>query len=377
LADRLAGGNRGLGAEPKFEVVLFRDRDEYIRQLARFEPQIAVSVGYYMQGQKTAFFYAGDQSALTTWVHEATHQFFQETGSTAPAVGERSNFWIVEGIALYMESLRSGPGFRTAGGLDASRLQFARYRALTRSFYVPWKQLATYGRQTLQRDDDIRRLYSQAAGLAHFLMHANGRRYQPVLMKYLQAVYEGRDRETTLAELTGVGFEQLDREYEQFLAVEDEDLAFFDRGIQDLCLTGTDVTDDGVRLLRGASELRWLDVSFTAISDAGLANFARSTKLNQLNVEAARITDEGLKVVSQFTRLQELDLSQTAITDAGLPHLAGLDSLRVLWLTGTKVSDAGLQHLVDLKNLEQLEVQGTAITSAGLQRLKQQLPNLK
>jgi hypothetical protein len=330
-----------------------------------------------MQRQKMAFFYAGDQSALTTWIHEATHQFFQETGSTAPAVGEASNFWIVEGVALYMESLRAGSGYRTAGGLDARRLQFARYRALTDSFYVPLQQLATYGRQTLQRDDDLRQLYSQAAGFAHFLMHANQRRYHPVLIKYLQAVYEGRDRDTTLVELADVGFEQLDREYREYLAVEDEDLAFFDSGIQDLCLIRTGVTDEGLSLLRGATQLRWLDLGFNAITDAGLMNFVQSTKLGQLNVEGTRVTDEGLKVIARFTQLQELDLSQTAVTDAGLQHIARLDSLRVLWLTGTRVTDEGLKYLAGLENLEQLEVQGTAVTAAGLRQLKQQLPNLK
>lgn len=377
LADRLAGGNRGLGSDSKFEVVLFKDRDEYIRQLSRFEPQIGVSVGYYMQGRKTAFFYSGDQGALTTWVHEATHQFFQESGSAAPAVGEKANFWVVEGVAIYMESLRSGPGYRTAGGLDASRLQFARYRALTNSFYVPLKQLATYGRQTLQQDDDIRRLYSQASGLAHFLMHADERRYRQVLVKYLQAVYEGRDRDATLAELADRSFEQLDREYQDFLGLQDKDLAYFDARIQDFCATRTKVTDVGLRQLQGAAELRWLDLSFTSIGNAGLANFARSSMLSQLSVEGTRVSDEGMKIVKGFSQLQELDLSQTAITDEGLRHVAGLESLRVLWLTGTKVSDMGLKHLAGLKNLEQLEVQKTSVTAAGLQQLKQQLPNLK
>ncbi len=377
LAERLAGGQRALGADPKFEVVLFRDRDEYVRQLSRFEPQIGVSVGYYMQGQKTAFFYAGDEGALSTWVHEATHQFFQETGAVAPVVGEQANFWVIEGVAIYMESLRSGTGYRTTGGLDASRLQFARYRALNGSFFVPLQQLVTYGRETLQKDQDIRRLYSQSAGVAQFLMHAGQCRYQPAMVKYLQAVYEGRDRDSTLTEVTDLGFAQLDGEYHDYLRVQDEDLACFDPRTQDLCLGHTAVTDDGLQHLNGWADLRWLDLSFTSGGDIGLANFAKSTKMNQLSVEGTRVTDAGLKLVGNFHQLQELDLSETAVTDDGLRHLAGLDDLRVLWLTGTKVTDDGLQYLASLTNLEQLEVQGTGITSAGLQQLKQKLPKLK
>ena len=63
--------------------MLFRDRDEYVRQLSRAEPRIEISVGYYSQQHQKAFFYAGDDAVRDTWVHESTHQFFQETGVVA------------------------------------------------------------------------------------------------------------------------------------------------------------------------------------------------------------------------------------------------------------------------------------------------------
>ena len=69
----------------------------------------------------------------------------------------------------------------------------------------------------LQRRDDIARLYSQSAGLATFLMHHEEGRYRPALVKLLQLVYAGRDKASTLEELTGRRFSQLDQEYHEFL----------------------------------------------------------------------------------------------------------------------------------------------------------------
>jgi hypothetical protein len=69
----------------------------------------------------------------------------------------------------------------------------------------------------LQQDPRIATLYSQAAGLAHFLIHYDGGRYRDALVAYLVAVYTGRATPTALAELTGVPFNVLDQQYRQFL----------------------------------------------------------------------------------------------------------------------------------------------------------------
>ena len=160
-------------------MVLFRDRDEYVSLFARAQPQVEVTLGVYDDKNATAYFYAGDPAAETTWVHEAAHQLFYELGGAVRDVGAAGNFWIIEGIALYMESLQRGNGYCTLGGVDADRLQFARYRAANEQYYVPLEQFVRLDRETLQKHDDIRRLYSQAAGLAQFLMHYDGGRYRP------------------------------------------------------------------------------------------------------------------------------------------------------------------------------------------------------
>ncbi len=377
LAARFQGEDRSLGPDRVFAVVLFSDRNEYMQQLSRSEPRIGMSVGYYSQNHKTAFFYAGDDAARTTWVHESTHQFFQESGTVAPQVGERENFWVVEGVALYMESLLDHGAYATTGGVDADRLQFARFRKLSQGYYVPLDQLVGYGREQMQKDANIRQLYSQSAGLTHFLIHGNEGRWMRPFVDYVMTVYRGVGQHQTLQARIGQPYAQLDQSYPGFLNVTDADMAFVDPGARSLCLGHTEVTDAGLAKVPGCSELRWLDLSFTSATNDGVTHFASAHHLDQLNLEKTAITDAALDTVAHFAQLHELDLSQTAVTDRGLSKLSRLAHLQILWLTGTQVTDQGLAALTSLRDLEQLNVRSTRVTAAAIKQLRKRLPKLK
>jgi hypothetical protein len=202
---------------PKYQVVYFRDREDYNRSLRTAMPNIEISVGVYYAPSRTAYFFAGKDYQDRTLYHEATHQLFHQSRPVAPGVGRKANFWIVEGIALYMESLREEEGYCVLGGFDDQRMVAARYRLLKDNFYVPLEQLTTYGMEKLQHDPKIATLYSQAAGLTNFLVHYDGGRYRDALAAYLSDVYSGRDTPETLAQLTGASYHQLDQEYRQFM----------------------------------------------------------------------------------------------------------------------------------------------------------------
>ncbi|MDA1053578.1 MAG: DUF1570 domain-containing protein [Planctomycetota bacterium] len=378
LAERFRGGNARLGTRKKLAVVLFADRDEYVKQLQRYEPQIAMTLGYYMKGEQTAFFYAGDESVEPTWYHEATHQLFQELGDAIADVGEISNFWIVEGIAVYMESLVAHDGYMTLGGVDAERLQYARVRALTGEFYLPLAELVRLGREDLQRHQDIRHIYTQAAGLAHFLMDGTNRQHRQALVDFITLLYLGRAGPNTLAARCGVELETLDKEYTAYLVLKDADLVQLSppNVVKNLALGHTEVTDAGIKCLADYTALQWLDLSFTNTTDKGLAHVAGATGLRRLNLEGTGITDDSLEVISRFQQLEELDLSDTKITDAGIARLSNMQQLKVLWLTKTQVSDACLEGLQESKQLEFLEVSQTNVTADGLAALKAKLPQL-
>jgi Protein of unknown function (DUF1570)/Leucine Rich repeat len=384
LEHRFGGGREALVKEPKkLDVVLFQDRKEYVAVLQPGEPKIELTTGIYLDKQQAVFLYAGDEKQAATWFHEATHQLFQEIDRFPPEPGNKGNFWMVEGLALYMESLArhqtSGGSYWTLGGWESDRLQFARYRGLSGDFVLPLEKLAAMTRADLQASKDIRKIYSQSAGFSHYLMDAQGGIYREPTVAVFRALYAGRNTAGELEKLLGASSAELDRDYLQFLQVTDADLAQLPnpQRIRNLSLGRTKVTDKGLARLAPCQNLDWLDLSGTQITDTGLASLQDCTALTQLFLEGTNISDESLKVLGRLSNLEELDLSAVPITDDGLTHLASLKKLKILHLTNSPISDAGLAHLKSLSSLESLETGGTKVTAAGLANLRSVLPKLQ
>jgi len=175
------------------------------------------TAGIYLERPRCAFFFADKDADDRTLYHEATHQLFHESRPIAPDVGRKANFWIIEGIAMYMESLRREDGFYVLGGFDDQRLHAAQYRLLVDKFYVPLAEFTSFGMEKLQTDPRIATLYSQAAGLTHFLVYYDGGRYRDALVSYLAAVYSGRDNLDTLSGLCATSYRELDKKYHEFI----------------------------------------------------------------------------------------------------------------------------------------------------------------
>jgi hypothetical protein len=208
-------------------VFYHRNKNEYAAALVKRQPRIAETLGIYFDAEEETHFFAdGDSGAenenVRTLYHEAVHQLFQASRPSARHVGALANFWIIEGVATYFESLtehdedRAGR-YYTIGEATAGRLPAARERLLKDGFYVPLSQLTAWGKDDLQRQPELARLYSQSAGLAAFLMDAEQGRFREALVQYLADVYAGRDDGRTLASATGVPYEQLDAAYRRYL----------------------------------------------------------------------------------------------------------------------------------------------------------------
>lgn len=218
LANQFEGrSSRRSSQSRKYRVVYFRDRDRYVESLRKIEPLIDMTIGIYFNSNRTAYFFASDEQDLGTIYHEATHQLFSESRPTARDAAERANFWIVEAIALYMESMVEHDTYVSVGGDDHVRVRAARHRLLVDDFYVPLSKLTRFGRHELQTDSRIAMLYSQCAGLSHFLMHYDGGRYREAVVRYLLAVYTNRATPSTLAQLTGTKYGELDQQYREFM----------------------------------------------------------------------------------------------------------------------------------------------------------------
>jgi len=203
--------------QAKLAVVYYRDRDDYNRSL-RAVPGIEQSIGYFNQAMRQSHFFAGKDADDRTLYHEATHQLFQQSRPVVPDVGAKANFWIVEGIAMYMESLHQEGAYYVLGGADDERMQDAQVRLLRDNFYVPLAEATRYSMEKIQKDPRIATLYSQFAGQANFLVYYEGGRYRDALVAYLTAVYTGRADPNTLAQLTGTSYGELDKQYREFIA---------------------------------------------------------------------------------------------------------------------------------------------------------------
>ncbi len=211
-------------APKRHQLMVFRNRAEYLQALRGEVPDDIPTTGIYISRRRTAYFFVPEdpqtkQPAFddTVLYHEAVHQLFHETRAAVAEPGEKHNFWLIEGIACYFESLTERDGCLTVGGTDAERFRAAQYRFVNDGFYVPLETLCGMDRAALQRDPRIARLYSQSAGLTHYLMHASHGTHRDGLFTALTALYTGRDRRSTLSESLGEPLSTLDDNYHAFL----------------------------------------------------------------------------------------------------------------------------------------------------------------
>jgi hypothetical protein len=212
------GTAKSVTNNPKPYVVhYYRTRDEYIERLQKEFPNIEKTNGVYLTSGRIAHFYNDpENNNEATLFHEGTHQLFFESQPNRP-IGERSNFWIIEGIACYMESFQRTNGKFSLGDPNYIRFAGARANLLVGKYYVPLREFSAMGLNRFQQSAELARNYTQSAGLARFFMEYDNGRYREAVVKQLTQLYSAnpreRDHAMSLEELTGVEFEKLDEQY--------------------------------------------------------------------------------------------------------------------------------------------------------------------
>jgi Protein of unknown function (DUF1570) len=165
----------------------------------------------YLTGTRVAYFYQNNAPDDATVIHEATHQLFSETREHRQGDGSRGNFWVLEGIACYMESFHENGDQIELGSWNMPRLKRARQRLAK---FTPIEELIALDRKDFERAEVVN-LYAQSACFAHFLMHYASGRYRDPLVNYLVEVYLGRADHQTLTNLLGVDWSTLDEQFRQ------------------------------------------------------------------------------------------------------------------------------------------------------------------
>jgi len=208
-----------------YSIHFYRDRDEYVTRLEKHFQAIDKTNGIYLPSgptARTAHFYhdpMGHHEA--TLYHEATHQLFYESHRQNRAIAEKGHFWVVEGVACYMESFQRRDGELSVGDPKYIRFAGARYNFIEQKYYVPLQQLSQMGMQRFQADSMLAKNYTQSSGLVHFFMHYDGGRYRDALVTHLNQLYSGiprtREYPQELDELTDETYSELDRLYGEYV----------------------------------------------------------------------------------------------------------------------------------------------------------------
>ena len=375
----LANRRTRLTSRRKLRVVLLRDADDYARTLGRSTPGIEQSTGFYSDERLTSFFYPSDSAdAIASRRHELIHQLFRESTRSRLAgesPGEQEAFWLIEGIAGYFESLHIKDATATVGGWDSPRLQFARYRVLGGRDFIPFDELRQGGKSAVQRQPDLARWYANAIAYTHLFLDGDQIDARRWVYRQLADLYQ-IPVEVPVSDPPA----SPERGLIDFLRIDDETLLNHrsTRELSLLCLTGCQTTSRGLAEITMAADCTWIDLSRNAISSNDVRRLCPApTKLDQLSLEATAIDATLHPWLRQATELRELDLSWTACNDETVSQLASHRQLQTLWLTGSKITDASVDALVKLSGLESLDVQRTGISSAGVAELKRRRPDVK
>lgn len=211
----------------RYRVNYYRNKEEFVSALVSRQPQIEKANGLYMPHDRVAYFYDDElpedteeqrASKRETMYHEVTHQLLGESRLKTLDVGEKSNFWAVEGFPCYLESYRPGNSKQEVGDPHHIRIYWARKRALEENIYWPMQNFTKLSRAEFPLEADA---YNQAAGMVHFFLNYEDGLYRDAFIQYLSNIYDPvaslRPQAMNLEQLTGVDFQTLDQQYHDHL----------------------------------------------------------------------------------------------------------------------------------------------------------------
>ncbi len=138
----------------------------------------------------------------------------------------------------------------------------------------------------------------------------------------------------------------------------------------------------GLIVLPISEESPLLQVATTNVADRfGASELASLAPIADyvawLDLGRSQITDEGLAILREMPHLQRLHMEYTRVGDTALRHLSAIQGLRYLNLVGTNVTDRGLEPLTGLTQLTNLYLWQTRVTPEGAELLRQSLPELE
>ena len=135
--------------------------------------------------------------------------------------------------------------------------------------------------------------------------------------------------------------------------------------------SGEDITDDGLKSIRGLRNLETLALfNLTGIDGEGLAHLGELRNLKRVYLKGTPVGDN-VAHLKGLQSIEVLGLSDTGVTENGLLQLKQLSRLKSLLLSeGTVLSEVGIRHVVETwPDLESLTIR-TSAGDAAVEHLK-------
>jgi len=359
----------------KHRVVLFSDPARYQQVLSAEGPAALQSTGFYSDQRRVAFFHHGNSNDEATRMHELTHQLMSEATDARPRFrpGDRRDFWLVEGIACFMESTMMLDQYATIGGWQASRLSFARSRVLSFGDDFPLVQMQGEGRAAVQQREDLSRWYSFAAAYTHRSIDEGNGAGLFSLLHRLGTIYQARV----------LPLARCDRDFDSgaidgYLNLTDRDISPITHDkLVDLCMSRSQVTRQGIEKIAPQASLRWLELAFIPVTNDDVMRLCpNASTVEQLSLEATAIDDSIGGWLASASKLRELDLSNTRVSDKAIMMLPVSAPIETLWLTGSQVSDASIDKMIAMDKLQRVDLQRTGVSEVGISKLQSSRPGL-
>lgn len=119
-------------------------------------------------------------------------------------------------------------------------------------------------------------------------------------------------------------------------------------------------------------------INNTGFDDANMKLLNKlATQIVWLKLSGTKITDAGIKEISACKNLVRLNIEGTAVTNNSIATLKQLPNLEYLNIVGTKIDDNGLEELASTKPLKNIYCWQTGVTQKGVEELHKINPGIR
>lgn len=132
---------------------------------------------------------------------------------------------------------------------------------------------------------------------------------------------------------------------------------------------------DGISVQRNsAGDVFWIDTAGATLDEQFWLSLSEFERLEQLSLTGSEVSDADVSRLTSLKALQSLDLSYTNITSNGLHVLSRIRVLESLSLNGIPLDEAAVEPLSQLTRLRSLSLVDTGIAAEGVAIVQNALP---